>query len=1380
MCAYQFTERLESSWRALMLGFCVILLHATVAVSVEATTIGIAAVTTTTAAMLTTMPGTTALKPTNDVVRRSIRVGYGGTATILCKTSKRSNTYFYDVTKKQILQSINIDNELLKPYAILVLHRVHQASTYQCLQNATLLSETILAVDSSTQTVRIEMGNGDDVALTCKHDDDQQVYFQRQTWKDFDSTGSSENVFTDIVPIDNRMSILLISNATSQFSTFSCTYLNNKHIDESELYVGTPPTPVKNFTCRGHNYRSMTCEFPIPPNNILPKYNLTYLVDFQRDLKNCDLKFTTEKGILVLNTTFYASKCPYYPTGDIYKFNLFTNNVLGNFSEDFSINNHECVIPPKLNIYSKDITSNSVSLFWTDYQKHYYRLGVLYDIFVKPIYIDGYSVTTPCRGLECNMILKNLTYANWNYTLTVRARVNATTSTWNEPSIVTFLTNQRIPDRAPKTIVGGFYIHYNSAEKEISLYWEELAQYEENGHGFHYSIQELDLNGKVLNWKTTKETSVVFSWLDQPRVYEVRAVNALGASQAVSRIRVDVPRTANAPQRIEQLLHSNGSLVLTWQHPADFKQQPPSNYTVFWCQEKLLSLTMCKGSMHFKVVDNKTTEFSIDSEDRTLIMAVAANYPNWSTGLHWKTCYGALGGSLETVIPEAVATSATNIALRWRLEKTCIKAFKGYNITYCEVQTIKQAHCDSMNTHVTLESPGIKQINLTNLKAYSLYRITMLLYAEGERRSQPSEFIFCRTKDAAPDPPTNVRFEKASITSNSVNILWDAPKVTNGMLKKYTVWRNSKNYTTNIDIPVWNLTEYGGTNISYKLEGLSSYSTYEVWVTAWTSEESNQSASLEINTLIGRPSAPRDVELSRNGSYYMFKWTDPEMPSGRVELYELKFFEGDKETVSLVQRGSKLTHQCRLKYPGCTDAVQKMEVRAINVVREEELDKTAFPIKGKIVRRRRYSNPAISTSAIHIQTTTSAEKNNNDAVLHEIVFHQNDDDAMGGYHERQHFDCELLDEDITTKFPSTAGVRWLMSAPGSSGLFNCETFPYAILVASLIFVGMFIATISWSYNFVHRQLGVRVKFPDPVNDLIIISTKIPDKLADNKHEDNLCDRSMNFDAFRPSKEAAYLLKYGTTLTPSSSESGVHGVGGADSVSRSSSREDVDDECFAQCVPKDEPTSSASTTTLNDTSLSSHQNSPLQRRSEQIQAPTRNDGYLCIEQITGTKPQMNDDSCSSSDSSYLPLHSIAPKSPPNTALTASDAANVENTIATSHTISAPANCISTTATPPPTTAVSTGAANAAIFSNYLPHNFLQVNTTQPQPNLFTNFALATGDYVLPDVLPKIAASHTATKKEENEAPQKPLQQQINPIVSYGYVTSDFWSKQNTMQ
>ncbi|XP_017475524.1 PREDICTED: LOW QUALITY PROTEIN: cytokine receptor-like [Rhagoletis zephyria] len=1152
-------------WRVLMLGFCVILLYSTVAAaSVEATTMGIA--TATTAAYMTAMSETTTLKPKNDVIRRSIRVGKYGNATILCKTSNRSQTYFYDASMEKFVFPFDIENELLSNYAVLVLNGVHQPSTYLCFQNGTLLSETILTIDSVIQTVVIEMGKGDDAALTCKHDEDQPVYFQKDLGK--------ENIRTDIVSINRTTSILLIKNASLQKTKYSCTYLDNKHIDESELNVGTPPTPVINFICENHNYFSMFCEFSIPPNHLLPDYSLTYQVDLLNSEK-CDLKYTMKNGILTANTTLD----PYHPSGYVYKFTLIASNILGNLSQEFVVLNNESAIPPKLFINIENIKSHSVNLNWWDFQSPYYQLDLVYDIHVQPVDRDGYTNSSTCRTLECEMILENLPYANWNYTLTVRARVNATKSKWNEPTYLNFKTISCIPDRPPKTIAGGFYIHYNSTEKVISLYWEELARHEQNGPGFYYRIDTW--NGTHVTSKTSTETSVTFSWLDQPKLYEVRAVNDVGASIAMSTISVNVSQTSYVPKRIEQLLYSNDTLELLWMHPADYDKDPPSNYTVFWCQQKVRCISQWSAIIR---------QSSISVREKEFIMAVAANYQNSSSGLHWKTCYDAVFGSLETVTLEAKAVSSTEIALRWRLEETCVNAFNGYNVTYCPVESEGQQCNDSENITINFGDPGIQEITLKGLHTYTFYRITMILYAKDERRGRPSEFIFCRTMDAAPYPPTGLRFEKASLTSNSVNISWVAPKVTNGKITKYTVWYlrkirgNTTNDPTQTDIPIG---DRNVTKFSYKLKDLSSYSPYKVWVTAWTSKQSNRSESLNINTLMGRPSEPLDVDLDRDDGYYTAKWTDPVMPSGLVELYELKFFDGDKVKLAYIQRGSKKTHRCRFKYPGCTGAWHKMEVRAINLVPEDQFDNTTFTVEPKTVqRKRRHSMPTISTGAVFHQSLTNGEKKSN--IITPL---------------QQDFECELKDEDIKPKVLTIPGVIPLESAAAglSRNTYKCPKFPYEILVASLIFVGMFIATVFWVGNDIRRRAKCAVLLPDPI---VTLMSKIPGNLTDNQPPMNdSFSKSNDFDSSKNPIQSTNKFDYDSALTPSSSESGVDGVGACDNVSSSSSRDNVDDTYFDRFGPIDALVSSASNTSLNESTLSSRQHSPLQRKNAHS-APTQ--------------------------------------------------------------------------------------------------------------------------------------------------------------------------------
>nr|WKE35095.1 domeless 3 [Bactrocera dorsalis] len=1507
-------QNTRASWRIAILSVGTILLHAIATVTVDASLIAMA---TTAATVLTTVAATPSLNPSTPVfLRRGIRVGYNGNAVIICKTFDRPNTWFHEVIENKTSAPLNTNNKLLKNYAVLLLKGVKQTGTYRCMQGAEILSETILTIAAPglTSPEKIQIGSGDDAALVFVHDSNIKniTYFPRilpHEYSDYRDEKISKT------KLDEQTTLLLIRNASAKKSTFTFVYGDGQRSNEWELDVGKAPESVDSFQCRGYNYESMRCIMFYPPNNLPTEYKISYET-LQNSIVYCTLDYGSANNITLLARN--SGNCTYYPSQEFHNFTLIATNVLGEYTNKISINTHKSVVPPKLQINVENITSDSVYLSWKDRKQDYYKdIGLEYNITVEPDDNKKYNLTKThlteySEKLAYNFTLPNLPYANWQYVLSVRARVNCNTSEWNEPTQEVFTTAPRRPDRAPHTYVGGFYIN----DKDIiTLNWEDLADYERNGENFTYVIQELNMDGQVLNSKETNSTTVGFRWFEKPekpeiRIYKIFSKNAVGASSNASIIRVVPPTDFSPPLEIEKLFE-NGASILKWKHPPNYEKPPPSNYTVFWCQQMSMKKKECDGPMHFAVVENTTTNYLIHAKYE-LVMAVAANYPHGSSGLYWNECFNHLNASLEQIMLYEPVMSESSIFLSWK-HRNCKSAFDGYNITYCEWNNNMVSSCHSKLETSTQSS----NFTLTNLKAYTFYNISIQLYGVNNRKSPPSEIVE-RTDQAAPEPPTNLNY--MDVTSYSAKISWKAPTETRGNLTKYTICYKKYNATE-----IHNETT---TDVTYTLNDLSSGSVYEVWLTAWTTKESIKSASVNITTMIGIPTPPSDVILERDGDDYVLSWTAAENSVGHMVFYELIFNDHIRKQFLTVQHpnfngtvpGTDNKLVCRLKYPGCTEGVQNMKVRTINVVAKKDLDMRAFTINGEEIQRaRRHTDPAYAPSTIRTQATANGEMFNKyeyDIQKEPIAadYHKKAKLVAYEYEAHQDFVCDKVGGGIRTKLPDLNNTQYYMlkSNATDSMNFNCLPFQWERLLALITFVSMFIATIVWTYKFVQRQWKVHVQLPESVLQLMSMSSKLPSCLEDNKPE-NISIVSTK------ASDGASLINIGKTSVPScSSESGVDGVGDADSDTPSTSSEDVNRE-FSRCWAKSEPASPQTTITLNSLSYSSYQPSPLRCKKPFDKPILINDDYLQADQI---KPIIANDSSTSSDSSYLPLHSIKSKSSSTsessdnkgsfgdyviaddiaaTVTTPTDAMlnkhaktplllqmtnnnNNNNTnnnnifknaplannyvlpdslhkLPTAHVernfvypleaklsqakaATAQAHLFPTLATddyvlpdslhklptahtatirqdhnetdkpfkqqlPQTTTipaqsdlfknlALTTGdyvlpdelpkiAASHSIMAEHekslmpLPQQHSQINSTQAQPNILKNMTLTHGGYVLPDTLTKFAAAQNAVSDADiDDDTQTPAQQQVRPMVSYGYVTSDFWSQPNAMK
>lgn len=160
---------------------------------------------------------------------------------------------------------------------------------------------------------------------------------------------------------------------------------------------------------------------------------------------------------------------------------------------------HTCitVVPAKLNINISDKTDHSAKLTLDGTNKEFYR-GVNYTINVRPKGWKNFTIFAYSEKLKYEYIFENLTFANWIYDVEVSARVkNFYKTKWNDPATVSFVTEPRRPDRAPRTFPGGFYKpNDNNNNNMTTLYWEELARNETNGENFAYIVRDLSTSSK--------------------------------------------------------------------------------------------------------------------------------------------------------------------------------------------------------------------------------------------------------------------------------------------------------------------------------------------------------------------------------------------------------------------------------------------------------------------------------------------------------------------------------------------------------------------------------------------------------------------------------------------------------------------------------------------------------------------------------------------------------------------------------------------------------------------------------------------------------------------------------------------------------------------
>ncbi|KAH3846715.1 hypothetical protein DPMN_089017 [Dreissena polymorpha] len=156
-----------------------------------------------------------------------------------------------------------------------------------------------------------------------------------------------------------------------------------------------------------------------------------------------------------------------------------------------------------------------------------------------------------------------------------------------------------------------------------------------------------------------------------------------------------------------------------------------------------------------------------------------------------------------------------------------------------------------------------------DLQPYTIYSyIIEATNAFGSVRSAPISF---RTPAGA--PYGTVVLNATNIQSKSAHFLWNAPRVMNGPLWKYSLYSlNADNKTT---------THWEGQDLEVTLQSLIPFTRYTFYVNTCTSEGCLKSEPLSFPTMSAVPEgmgAP--VVLAVNNTALNISWLPPSFPNG--------------------------------------------------------------------------------------------------------------------------------------------------------------------------------------------------------------------------------------------------------------------------------------------------------------------------------------------------------------------------------------------------------------------------------------------------------------------------------------------------------------------
>lgn len=146
----------------------------------------------------------------------------------------------------------------------------------------------------------------------------------------------------------------------------------------------------------------------------------------------------------------------------------------------------------------------------------------------------------------------------------------------------------------------------------------------------------------------------------------------------------------------------------------------------------------------FTQLDKNARNFTIQQSE-SLVLAVAANYPDYYTGMHWAKCTADVLNDLEKLEPE-IERNAYSATVRWSFEHVCASLIKGYTINYCQTKSQTKTKCLGKFERINVDKRDNKY-EITDLEPNCNYKMQMNMFSDLQPGPISDELVF-QTKEA--------------------------------------------------------------------------------------------------------------------------------------------------------------------------------------------------------------------------------------------------------------------------------------------------------------------------------------------------------------------------------------------------------------------------------------------------------------------------------------------------------------------------------------------------------------------------------------------------------------------------------------------------------
>ncbi|KAL4660218.1 phosphatidylinositol phosphatase PTPRQ-like [Arapaima gigas] len=421
---------------------------------------------------------------------------------------------------------------------------------------------------------------------------------------------------------------------------------------------------------------------------------------------------------------------------------------------------------------------------------------------------------------------------------------------------------EKTREQVPSSVQGVTY--HNITTTSILVSWEPPVN--PNGMITHYTVYVLELGSQEAFRWVTNNTSILLTGLNKYSSYKLRVAASTAAGESSLSEEDDIfvvtqeDEPDSPPLNLAVFNITAATATVTWSPP-----EKPNGIILFY--------KICYENSTFSAVINTSTTSVI------LRNLKPFSFYNVTVKAYTKYGHGNQTAILEMLTGEDVpgsppfnltyeSTSSSEVTVLWQAPLHPNGVIRFYTVELWNV------------THYMNISTPVPSVNLSNLRKFARYSMTVRANTQKGTGDQISEVLNITTLEDVPSSPPRFLFARR-LSDNQVALSWTPPLEANSLILYYAV-------------RVWNLTSEYRENVTLTsvVVNVESEGEYNASVSTWTRlGDGGVLVYITFSTLnTGPADPPQNISCINLASSVEIRWyPPPRQPNGAVLFYTIYY-----------------------------------------------------------------------------------------------------------------------------------------------------------------------------------------------------------------------------------------------------------------------------------------------------------------------------------------------------------------------------------------------------------------------------------------------------------------------------------------------------------